>query len=98
MPKAPILYRESFYADIRGGPRDYLGNPAMRELEYYVVETEIGTMVEPRSLSPAFAQDANKVAQIDITDNSISKFSRTSEEVFQNQYGTGGASLADFNV
>jgi hypothetical protein len=98
MPKLPITYRESFYVEVRGGPKDYLGNPPLRELEWNSVETEIGMMVEPRSMIAFFAGNTEKVLNIDITENSVSKFSRTSEELFQNQYGTGGTFLSDFNL
>jgi len=97
MPKSPILYREAFYAQIRGVSPDYLGNPPMRELEWNAVETELGTMVESRSCV-TFAGDISQIKQIDGQDNSISRFSRVIEDAFQNQYGTGGGHCIDYNV
>ena len=97
MPKAPILYREGFYEIIRGGPRDYLNHRPKRVSEWQVVETELGTMVEPRT-STNIADAVGKVVNADATDMSISKFTEMDPSDFQNQYGTGGISLVDFNA
>lgn len=95
MPKTPILYREAFYENVRSAGRDYLGYRPKRELEWYAVETELGTMVEPRTLA---AVDPAKVVNADATDMSISKFTEMEATDFQNQYGTGGGSLTDYGL
>ncbi len=97
MPKTPILYREAFFEVIRGGPRDYLGHRPKRELEWYAVETELGTMVETRTSINA-VDAVGKTVNADLTDMSISKFTEMDAGDFQNQYGTGGGSLIDINV
>lgn len=97
MPRAPIVYREAFYETVRGGTRDYLGNQPKRELEWYVVETELGTMVEPRTSINA-VDAVGKIVNADLTDMSVSKFTEMDAGAFQNQYGTGGGSLVDYNV
>lgn len=97
MPRLPILYREGFYEIIRGGPRDYLGNFPIRELEWYAVDTELGPMVEPRTSINAI-DAVGRVVNADLTDMSLSKLSLMDAGDFQNRYGTGGGSLVDYNL
>ena len=88
MPKGPILYRETFFAHVRGSNNDYLGNRQLKQLEWNAVETELGTMVEPHSaiVTPSLGS----VVQVDVTDNAVTKVSIVNEDMFYSQYGTGG--------
>ena len=98
MPKGPIMYRETFFCQVRGAPNDYLGQPSLKQLEWFVVETEIGTMVESRPISDMVAGELSQVKQLDMTDAAITRVSRIDEGIFQNQYGTGGSGMVDYNA
>lgn len=94
MPKAPITYRETFFSEIRG---PYTGDRMLKHLEWNRVETELGTMVEPRA--PLTSPDATgKISQIDLTEAAASKISIIDEGTFTAQFGTGGSGMFDYNA
>lgn len=95
MPKAPITFREAFFTEIRGS-----GNPPLlKRLEFNHVETELGPMVEIVSMQEGFAGDPNKIANIDLTDAGINKFTMIQEEAFQASFTSGGNGwLLDQNI
>lgn len=99
MPKGPILYREKFFAPVPGSPdladRGH-ANMNLRELDWNVVQTEVGMCVEPNQ--SLWASANTSITQTDVTDNSINKISIMEESLFVQQWGTGGAQLADFGV
>ena len=72
MPKAPILNRECFY--------DTLGDGTLRFLDFCLVNTELGAMVEPRSLLGA--QFSQGLAHVDLRDASFNKMSAMKEDEF----------------
>ena len=80
MPKGPILNREVFY--------DTLGDGTLRFLDWNLVSTELGAMIEPRSLSVLPAN--NKVVQVDVVDSSFTRFSPMNEDAFYRLTGFSG--------
>ena len=96
MPKTPILYRESFYAELRGTRDATTGTPILQPLPWNRVETELGTMIEPRG--GMFGADVSgRIQQIDMVDVGVSKISIIDDGVFQTQFGTGGGQIIDYN-
>ena len=94
MPKNPILSRETFFGRVRGTGLDDR-NMQLRHLEWNVVQTELGYMVESRS--QAFIGD--KVTQVDLTDTTVNAVRIESDDTFQNDYGTGGPQMPfDYNA
>jgi len=94
MPKGPITFRESFYMQLR----PLIQNPPLyRPLEWNHVETELGTMVEPR-VNVGSSDASGKIVNADITDVGVNKVSIIDDGDFQSQYGTGGGSLVDFGA
>ena len=92
MPKNPIQFRETFFENVRG-PNS---QPVMRHLEWNRVDTELGPMVEPRSLA-GFA--VGPVVQVDVTDASYSKVSIMDSNRFYAEFGTDGSQIpVNFNA
>ncbi len=100
MPKLPIRTREVIFFTIRGsgnaGNSDR--NQLLKQSEWNVVLTELGTMVEPTNLMSQIGGDFNKIVQIDVTDNAVNAVRVMDESDFQNVYGTGGQGMADYNA
>jgi len=84
MPKAPILDREMFYDTLRN-------TGTLRLLDWQLVNTEVGAMLEPRPLS--FAEIGADQAQIDLTDMSVNRISPSDEDTFFSVYLGGGQQL-----
>lgn len=80
MPKAPILKRRLFFEKVRGG--------SMRLLDWAVVETSLGTMVEPRTLAPIDA--TGSVRQVDVLETTFDTLTEMREDKFYEQNGTSG--------
>lgn len=90
MPKAPILNRETFY--------DRLGDGTFRDLDWNLVNTELGAMVEPRTLMSGLA-GARGIVHTDLKDISFNKRSELDEDAFYRLMGTGGRQIpVDFNA
>jgi hypothetical protein len=70
---------------------------SLKQLEWFAVDTELGLMVESRPISDIVGGELGQVKQIDMTDAAINRISRIDETVFQNQYGTGGSGMIDYN-
>lgn len=97
MPKAPILYRETFYAPLRGTRDAVTSENMIQALPFNRVETELGTMVETRNF--ALAPDmGSKFQNVDAVDVSISKISIMDDGTFQTQFGTGGGTCIDYTT
>ena len=90
MPKTPILSRTSFYSPIRGTMDRTTNEPMLRRLEWNVVETELGTCVEPAVPVQMDASGIQPVAQVDFIDAAISRIQIIDDSTFQQQYGTYG--------
>lgn len=87
MPKLPILNREIFFEKLNDG--------SMRLLDWAVVNTPLGAMVEPRQLASI---GNGKVVQVDVVDTSFTKMSEMDEDAFYSLTGTGGRQVpVDFN-
>lgn len=88
MPKAPILNREAFYSKLRDG--------SFRDLDWNLVNTSLGAMVEPRQLRRV---DGGKVVHQDVYDNSFNRRTEFDENQMATLMGTAGLQLpVDFNV
>ena len=87
MPKAPILRRTLFYEIIPGSVTTVPGVPQMRLLDFCAVETELGTMVEPRQ-NPNGLTDKGR--NIDAFDADYTDIQMMDAGTFKQQYGTGG--------
>lgn len=86
MPKGPVLYREHFYTRLRDG--------SFLSLDWNVVNTTLGGMVEPRQLM----YGNRKITQVDVTEISFNKVSEIDGNQFWRLYNTGGNQLpVDFN-
>lgn len=79
MPKTPILSRERFY--------DTLGDGSHRLLDWCLVNTELGAMIEPRQ---SFVMGINPITNIDAHDMSYNKSSYFDEGKFFSTFNTGG--------
>ena len=97
MPKRPITYRETFFSEVRGYVRNDDNSPQIKHLEWNRVETELGTMVEPRT-SQMNMDPTGRLIQMDMTDAAYNKISMIDETLFQGQFGTGGSGLIDYNA
>jgi hypothetical protein len=81
MPKSPIQRRELFC--------DTLGDGSMRFLDWALVDTELGAMMESRPpMLTAFG--INPVTNIDMIDFSFNKISYMDEGKFGTTFGTSG--------
>lgn len=88
MPKAPILNREAFYSRLRDG--------SYRDLDWHLVNTSLGAMVEPRQILGIVA---GKVTQRDVYDASVTKLTEFNEDKMFTLLGTAGPQVpVDFNV
>lgn len=88
MPKAPILSRECFF--------DRLSDGTYRDLDWNLVNTSLGAMVEPRAIRLI---DPGKVAQLDWRDVSFTSRREMDEDQFFSVMGTAGQQVpADFNT
>ena len=95
MPRAPILSREAYYAKIHGSH----SSPHQMDwerLQWNVVQTEQGVMVEPiNSIIISFEQ--SKIINVDSQDNSFNQVRLLDGHgEFQNIFGTGGAHCIDY--
>jgi hypothetical protein len=97
MPKTPITYRETFFSEVRGNVRNLDNTPQIKHLEWNRVETELGTMVEPRG-TQLNLDSTGKTHQIDMTDAAFNKISMIDENIFYTQFGTSGGGLIDYNA
>ena len=89
MPKTPITDRTMLYDVLRY-------DKTIRFLDWNVVETELGTMVEPRPFGPGYG--TVKVTDVDVYDASANRLVQYDENTFAREYGTGGNQLpADFS-
>ena len=99
MPKTPILTRETFFSPVRSGQCG--ANPAacqiQKHLEWNLVTTELGEMVEPRQ-SHGNRFPSGPLVQLDVTDAAFTKVSTVEEEQFYVRYGSGGSQLDDYNT
>ena len=90
MPKVPILSREAFYDRLRDGT--YI------DLDWNLVNTSLGAMVEPRRLSEVVTA-ASPIVQADAADVSFDRRTEIDGDRFFSLMGTGGnQSLVDFNT
>lgn len=91
MPKSPVLDRTIFY--------DTLNDGTLRLLEWNLVNTTLGQMIEPRNLS-SVGIGASRVVQIDEKD--LVNFNRIlpfDEDQFFATFLTGGQQLPrDYNA
>lgn len=88
MPKAPVLSRELFF--------DRLPDGTYRDLDWALVNTSLGAMVEPVCLSYA---GLNRITQIDQRDMSFTSRRELDEDQMFSLLGTAGQQLpADFNT
>lgn len=83
MPRAPILNRQAFYTKQRGG--------SYRDLDWNLVNTSLGGMVEPRQI---VSLDGNKVSDKDRFDgDDFNERREMSDDDFYRLTGTGGQQL-----
>lgn len=90
MPKAPILDRTVFY--------DRLRDRSIRLLDWNLVNTNLGQMVEFRNMA-RFYGGQTRLTQIDETDMSFDRLLPFDEDSFFATFLTGGQQLpSDFNT
>ena len=88
MPKRPILDRTVFY--------DTLNDGTLRTLDFCLVNTSLGAMVESRSI--AAVPSNGKVTQVDAVDASFNRITQMDENDFYKLTGVNGRQLLqDFN-
>lgn len=80
MPKAPVLSRELFYTKQRGG--------TFRLLDFCLVNTSLGAMVEPRPMGMYFVNKHVDIDPYDLED--FSSIREMNENEFYALTGTGG--------
>lgn len=83
MPRAPILNRQGFYTKLRGG--------TYRDLDWNLVNTSLGAMVEPRQLVavlPGKLTDKDRFDGDDFNDRR-----ELSVDEFYRYHGTGGQQI-----
>ena len=86
MPKSPILSREVFLTRLNDG--------SLRELDWALVNTDLGGMVEPRPRVNFY----DPSLQVDIVDASYTRSVEIKEDEFNSLMGTYGRQvLLDFN-
>ncbi len=101
MPKRPILTRDKFFSRqsyTAGGGANAL--QLLKEMDWNVVLTDLGPMVEPnQSLMPDGTGSAT-AAQVDFTDSAYTAVHVLDNEAsFANDFGTGGSGIFyDFGV
>jgi hypothetical protein len=91
MPKAPILARRGYFDTISRS------NPIIRFLDWNVVDTELGSMVEPRQDIrgiPTAVAGANGLVQVDLIDSGFTAISQMNSDTFYSQFGTDGQQVA----
>lgn len=81
MARTPILNRKGFVTFINRNIQPQV----TRHLDCNVVETELGTMVEPRNFFPVME---NKVTDLDPLDAAYNSETLMDESAFWNQYNT----------
>ena len=87
--RAPILSRECFYDRMRDG--------TFRDLDWNLVNTSLGGMMEPRQLSLAAIDIAR--ANLDLQDLSFSRRVEMDEDQLFSMLGTSGPQLpVDFSA
>lgn len=83
MPKAPILNRQGFYTKLRGG--------TYRDLDWNLVNTSLGAMVEPRQL---VLVAGGKITEKDRFDgDDFNSRTELSGDLFYRYHNTGGDQL-----
>lgn len=88
MPKAPINQRTLMFTRLRG-------DKTIRLIDWNVVDTELGPMIEPRHMSV----DGGSIPQRDITDGTYTSIVEYDEDGMVNQYSHNGLQLpADYNT
>ncbi len=98
MPKGPILMREAFFYYMRGTGSGSRSDPEhganLRQYDFNVVTTSLGTMVEPAQICIDYAS----LIQEDAVDQGINAIRFTDDGNFPNDFGSGGYQLpVDFN-
>ena len=88
MPLKPILYRESFYEE--KVDKDS-GLVEMWDLDWNLVNTLKGAMIEPRQLNPIGFGNTGKMRAMD--EQSVNKRSKMSFEEFARTFQTWGRQL-----
>ena len=83
MPKTPILDREGFFTVIPGG--------SIKDLDWNLVNTEVGACVEPRQI--AMIDAATKVTQVDFVDASFTRRTQIDANKFYSLLGTDGPQI-----
>lgn len=85
MPKAPILSRTLLYSRIgRSEP------PTYRLLDWCLVNTSLGAMMEPRQLSVV---DPSNVTDQDVNDTSFNAIMEYDENKLYAETGTSGSQI-----
>jgi hypothetical protein len=81
MPKSPILSREVFF--------DKLSDGTLRLLDWSIVNTSLGIMVESRN-HMICGSGMNPVTNVDMVDASWNKISQVDEGMFFDLFNTSG--------
>ena len=81
MPKTPILSREGFYKTSLGG--------TLVPLDWNLINTNLGVMLEQRQMGPA----RNPLKDIDAIDAGFTRFADIDEHRLQFLFSTGGSAL-----
>ena len=81
MPKAPVLDRTAFYDTLKDG--------TIRFLDWNLINTKLGQMIEPAPLS-IYSFGATRIVQIDERDASITRLLPFNEDQFYRTFFVGG--------
>lgn len=82
MPRVPILHRTVFYSRLRDG--------TFRLLDWNLVNTTLGAMMEPRLLR--YTEDG-KVTNLDVYDINFNRITEYNEDKMYAETGTAGFQL-----
>lgn len=82
MPRTPILNREGYYKTLTDG--------TIVDLDWNVVNTSLGAMLEPRQVTAGLGMDG---AAIDAVDAGYSRRLEYDEDLLVAQFNTGGRQL-----
>lgn len=86
--KDPITSRDVFYDTLRDGSLFFL--------DWCLVDTPLGAMVEPRQI---MGTNPEGVTNTSLYDSSFSRVSQFDEDTFYSTFGTGGRQLpADYSA
>ena len=88
MPKEPIIERVALFQRLRDN--------TLRQLDWNIVETSLGKMLEPRAF---FRADSDDIKNVDVYDANYTSIRILDAGAFANEFQTDGIQFpSDFNT